>query len=399
MDINTNHKTALENLLDFYIQNAYQSELGAFLSDINNEGNVVSGKIYNVALSRLIYGLSFSSSISDSNMSYAEKASQFQLSHLTAKDSLGGYFVSYYDTELNKRDNSIQLDIWQQAYGLCGLSELYRQESSEKLLANIHEYHNGFTNRFHDEKHGGFYGNYNMLHGKVSGSKSLQSLMYPITAYMENLWIADTANRHKYEPYLKENLEIIFNHAWNKELGWVNIKFDDAWTPCTHPSAEKPCFTVSPGHNYQLASLFLRTKNWHFLNTEEKAKYKTLGFEIIETTLSKRINKEKDLSQGFYSEVNPLNNTIIDDRKTWWQHCEALIALSLSDGAYNTELAILEKFYFEAFTDNKHGGEFFYIDANNVPQTDEMKGNIGKSTYHTTEMIRYLNNESAYSGI
>ena len=293
--------------------------------------------------------------------------------------------------EAAKGDSATALDIWQQAYGLCGLSELYRQNHDEALLSHIHKYHDDFINRFHDKTHGGFYANYDKLNGQVSGSKTLQSLMYPLTAYMENLWRADTANRAKYESFLKENLRLAYEHAWNDELGWVNIKLDDEWKPCEHESEENPCFTVSPGHNFQFASLLLRTKDWPFLTDEERNNYNRLGLNILEKTLAKPIFPNEDLSQGFYSEVNPLNDAIIDDRKTWWQHCEALLSLSLASDIYNDEIAALEQFYFEHFPDQVNGGEFFYLDKNNDPQVDVPKGSIGKSIYHTVEMIRFLN--------
>jgi len=385
------HEKAINNLLAFFQKNAYKADLEVYFSDIDNIGQIVSNKVYNVALSRLIYGFSFASAIDNSNLNKAKNAANFQMNNLIGQDSIGSYFISFIDVPSYTIDSSLNMDIWQQGYGLCGLSELYRNDGEADLLSKIHRYHNDFVKRFHDDINGGFYGNYNNKDGKVSGSKSLQSLMYPITAYMENLWSADAANRNKYEPYLKENLRIAYDSGWNRKLGWVNIKFDDAWQPCEHPSAEKPCFTVAPGHNFQFASLLLRTKNWDFLTPEEQTKYQKLGIEILTTTLKKQIYPKDNLSQGFYSEVNPVNNKIIDKRKTWWQHCEALIALSLADRKFEKELKELEQFYFNSFPDKENGGEFFYIDENNIPQADEKKGNIGKSTYHTVEMIRFLN--------
>jgi len=385
------HKNAVINLIGFFDKHAYQSDLKTYLSEIDNTGNIVSDRVYNVALSRLIYGFSYASLIDSSYLKRAKKVINFQMKNLIAEDSLGGYFNSYVNIKTGKSDPGTAMDIWQQSYGLCGLSEFYRNQPGEALLQQIHKLHDGFTKRFHDETHGGFYENYDTSTGKISGSKSLQSLMYPITAYMENLWFADIKSRQKYEPFLKENLEIIYKNAWNSNLGWANIKFDDEWNPCEHESAENPCFKVAPGHNFQLASLLLRTKNWMFLTNEERKKYRKLGLEILSTTLNKSVFPNADLSQGFYSEINPVNNIVTDKRKTWWQHSEALIALSLAHDIYKTELKTLEAFYFKSFPDKLYGGEYFYLDENNIPQTDELKGSIGKSTYHTIEVIRFLN--------
>ncbi len=388
-EANEQHKQVATKLIQFFDQNAYQPNSGVYLSEIDNQGKTLSHKVYNVALSRAIYGLAYASVFDSSYLKKAETMGQFLTDHLTARDSVGNYFASFYDLQAERADSSQSFDIWQQAYGLCGLSELYRLQPDDQLLSHLQNYHEDFVARFHDKTHGGFYGNYDSS-GQVSGSKSLQSLMYPITAYMENLWKADAANRAKYEPYLKENLAIAYEKVWNKDLNWVNIKFDDVWTACAHESAENPCFTVTPGHNFQFASLLLRTKDWDFLSEAEKNKYQALGLEILKTTLAKPIFPQQDLSQGFYSEVNPVNNAIVDDRKTWWQHCEALIALSLAGDRYVKEIATLEAFYFEHFPDKVNGGEFFYLDAQNVHQTDELKGSIGKSLYHTVEMMRFL---------
>jgi len=391
--IKNRFKKPVADLIEFFNGNAYVLDLGTYYSDLDNSGNVISGRVYNVALSRLIYGLSYSSELDKLNLKRAEKSAKFQIANLTSEDSLGGYFLSFYDIKKQSADSSENLDIWQQAYGLCGLSELYRNKPNPELLKTIHKFHDSFMKRFHDDVNGGFFEKYSMRSGKVSGSKTLQSLMYPITSYMENLWIADTINRAKYESYLKENLAIAYHNVWNKDLGWVNIKFDDFWKPCKHKSADELCFTDTPGHNFQFATLLLRTKKWTFLNAEERLKYNKLGSDILEVTLNKPIFSNRNLSQGFCSEINPVDNSVIDSRKTWWQHCEALIALSLADKEYSKVISELEKFFFENFQDTVNGGEYFFLDKDNNPQTEELKGSIGKSAYHTIEMVKFLSNK------
>jgi len=383
----------IKNLIEFFNTNSYQSDIKTFYSEIDNSGQIVSKKIYNVALSRLIYGLSYASKFDNSYLNKAKNSVAFQLDKLTANDSIGNYFISYYDIETNEFPKTTEVDIWQQAYGLCGLSELYRNDPSDKLLSVIHKFHDDFVSRFHDEINGGLYGNYNLKNGQVAGSKSLQALVYPITAYMENLWLADIPNRSKYEPYLIENLEIAYKNGWDDDLGWVNLKFDDEWTPCINKSKESLCSSVSPGHNFQFASLLLRTDKWTFLTPDTQNNYHDLGIKILKRTLKKPIYAAADLSQGFYSEINPVTDEVTDYKKTWWQHCEALIALSLAEGQFKNELTELSLFYFENFSDVKNGGEYFSLDKNNEPQVEELKGSIGKSAYHTIEMIRYLRSQ------
>lgn len=390
----TKHKETINQLLNFFNTNGYTPKYETYYSEIDNSGKVISEKVYNVALSRLIYGLSYSSIINRSNLKRAEEAVNFQIANLTTQDSIGGHFISYIDLQSNTPDNSTSLDIWQQAYGLCGLTEFYRNDPSDQLLSSIHQFHNAFVSRFHDNINGGFYGNCDINSGAISGSKTLQALVYPITAYMENLWWADAANRSKYEPYLKENLKIVSQKVWNREMGWVNVKFDDMWNVSKHNSADDLAFTVNPGHNFQVATLLLRTKDWDFITDNKKAEYKKLGLEILTRTLKQPIYPVNDLSQGFFSEVNPITSQVIDNRKTWWQHAEALVALSLAGEDFKDQLSDLEKFYFNSFTDTKNGGEYSSVDKDNNPQINELKGSIGKSAYHTIEMIRFLNSDN-----
>ncbi|MFH0756817.1 MAG: AGE family epimerase/isomerase [Bacteroidota bacterium] len=382
------YSETMSNLIGFFDAHAYDPEIGAYYSELDNTGTVLSGKIYNVAISRLVYGLSYSSRYFPENLEKAKSAGAFQLENLVGTDSIGPYFRSF--TEDGIADASTHLDIWQQAYGLCGLTELYRNAPDQELLTRIHSLHDAFILRFRDVENGGFYGNYSLENGQISGSKSLQSLMYPITAYMANLWSVDSANRKKYEPMILENIRIAGDKAWDKETGWVNVRFDDSWKVCESEDAEKPCFMVAPGHNFQLASVLLRTGNWDYISKAEREDFEKTGLEIIAASLNQPIFYGTDISNGFVSEINPLTNEISDDRKTWWQHCEAIIALSLCDGKYDKEARLLEDFYFGSFPDFENGGEFFYVNKDNEPITSELKGSMGKSAYHTIEMIRFL---------
>ncbi len=382
------YSATMTNLIGFFDNFAYDPEIGAYYSELDHHGKVLSHKIYTVALSRLIYGLSYSSTYFPGNIERAQKASNFLLEQLVGRDSIGPYFKSF--TEDGIPDASTHLDIWQQAYGLCGLTELYRKTCDPALLAKVHSFHDAFVSRFKDLEHGGFFGNYSLEKGQISGSKSLQSLMYPITAYMANLWLVDKENRSKYEAMILENIRIARNNAWDDEKGWVNVRFDDVWKVCESENVETPCFKVAPGHNFQLASVLLRTRQWDYISNEEKADFERVGLEIIAKTLSQPIFYGADISKGFVSQVNPLTNEISDDRKTWWQHCEAIIALSLCDGKYEKERKLLEDFYFASFPDFENGGEFFYLSKDDEPASEELKGSMGKSAYHTMEMIRFL---------
>lgn len=372
----------LNNSVSFFNRFAFDEEMGTYFSEVDNVGRAVSQKIHTVALSRMIYGLAYSSQYYPENLIRAKLAAQFQLKYLIGVDSVGKYFIPTIENGVVEVNDN--LDIWQQAYGLCGLSELFRITQDEALLKTIHELHDAFIIRFRDSANGGFFGNYSMTRGQQTGSKTLQSLIYPITAYMANLWSADVKHRYKYKDIIKEHLHIAYNRVWNTKIGWVNVSFNDNW------SVSSNNILVTPGHNFQYASLLLRARQWDFLTSQEVENYTDLGNKIISITLQKPIWHKQSLKNGFYSEVNIETGSVVSDVRTWWQHCEAIIALSLAKEKFSTELNLMTEFYFANFSDMEKGGDFFYIDKFDRPITSELKGSKGKSIYHVVEMIRFL---------
>lgn len=108
------HYKELESLIQFFNKNAYLQDKGVYLSEIDNTGKIVSDKVFTVALSRLIYGLSYTSFLDSSYLEKAKKSKDFLITYLTAKDSKGNYFKSFYDIKSDYADTTSQmLDIWQ----------------------------------------------------------------------------------------------------------------------------------------------------------------------------------------------------------------------------------------------------------------------------------------------
>lgn len=377
------YKSSIKSSISFF-DKAFDAKSGVCFSELDFYGDTTSSKVHTVALSRLIYGLAYSSKYVPENLKRAEHLAMFQLTKMLGEDSVGFYFIP--EVEEGKISRPERLDIWQQAYGLCGLTELYRSNADEQLLTQIHHLSKAFTERFKDEENGGFYGEYKSNSGGISGTKTIQSLMYPITAYMANLCLADNENRSEYEEIIKEHLSIAYSKVWNDSLGWVNTKFDDRWNPIIE-SQEK--VLVSPGHNFQFATLLLRSAEWPFISNEKQEKYVKLGKRILKETLKKDIWINESITNGFYGGINPLTNEVLDKNRSWWQHCEALIALSFCT-ELKDEFELLKKFYFDSFVDAKNGGEIANIDINGKPII-EAKGQKGKSIYHHIEMLRILN--------
>ncbi|WNJ17798.1 AGE family epimerase/isomerase [Pontibacter sp. G13] len=381
----------LDNLFGFFDDHAYDPQRQAYWSDLDNAGQVMSEQIFTVATSRLVYGLAYAGQWDSLRLAKSEALAEFQLNHLIGLNEQGPYAYSFVHGD--SPDSAASLDVWQQAYAMCGLTELYRQNQDPALIAQVRVMHDAFVGRFADSLNGGFWGNADLHQGPVSGSKSLQSLMYPLTAYLANLWLADETRREDYESILARNLELLAEGGWNEELGWVNVKFQDDWTPCASSDSANPCAMVTPGHNFQLAALLLRASEWPFIQEVQQTEYHGLGISILRRTLQHPIFDPQGIGQGFYSEVNPISGSVTDTRKTWWQHAEAIIALTLAGEAFQTEQQALLDFFWEHFPDRELGGEYFFLTKDNQPIRTEWKGSIGKSTYHTVEMVRFLHEQ------
>lgn len=381
----------LKNSINFFERHAYEPKLGAYYSELDSKGKRLSDKVHLVALSRMVYALSYASSIEPAYETKAQEAANFILKHMLLEDSLGAYFASTYLPGKDEAVANRSLGIWEQAYGLCGLSEWYRVSGDKDLLAQIHYLFDLFIQRFYDAEQGGCYDYYIIDGPNDNRPKSFQSAIYPVSAFMANLWEADVENRPKYEAYLARHLDLAYKKLWNPRTLWVNITFDQDWNVCGISEEGCCCFDVMPGHNFQLAWTLLRARDWNFIAQEKRHKYDSLGQFIIQTTLKHPVwGDPTNLAQGFYEQVNPETNTLISRKKSWWQHCEAIIALSFVKAKYSDELEQLERYFTHFFVDFELGNEFFYLDATNQVYKEEPKGSLGKSSYHTAEMVKYL---------
>ena len=182
---------------------------------------------------------------------------------------------------------------------------------------------------------------------------------------------------------LASQLEFASNYIWNKELEWVNVKLTNNWAPAQSNS------NVMPGHNFQLAWVLMNSKNWKFLDETKVEKYENLGRKIMVKTLNKNIWDKKSTKKSFYREFDTKAHKVSSDNKSWWQHAEAIIALSFF---YDNKESITDyvEFFEKHFVDFANGGEFFYLQSDNTPITKHAKSSRGKSAYHTVEMYRFL---------
>lgn len=383
------HFDLVENSIRFFDENAFDQDSGVYFSEVDATGKVISNKVHLVALSRLIYALEYASRFDSKYKKRALDASDFFLQNFIAKDSLGIHFIE--TTTNNRKPKSPEnIGIWQQSYGLGGLAAICRLKKDETSLKLLHEAFEGYQAHFYDVESKGFVGSYDMDKGIQYEDKTLQSILYPMSAALFYMWEQDVENRANYEPFIKENTSLLLKHGWNPKLGWVNLKFDRKWRLCGKENNAEPCFNVVPGHNFQLGWVLLKASTLPFLSPDVQLQCKKLGTVIIENTIKKPI-WDGSVSNGFISEVNPVTGELLSKQKTWWQHAEAITALSFVKDTNTSEYHELLGFFKNNFVDFENGNEHFFLNEDNSPVYDEPKGSMGKSSYHVTEMVYYLN--------
>ena len=380
----------MKRSVGFFARDEWQQPNGAIPSMISAKGEPLDSSVHTVAFGRLIYGLSHISRLEPRCEAKARKAIEFQLTNMIGGHRDGPYFRPAVSFSGEVLEDESKLDFWQQSYGLTGLTEFYRVTGDEDILAQIHRLHDAFIHRFRDPVSGGLV-NEVALDGCIrSKARSFMSLIYPVTAFLLNLAMSDHRNEERYVNSLIEHLRIAVDKpVWNDKVGWVNVEFDENWLVGGEVAPDRLGFNVYPGHCFQLCWFLLKVGSLPFVPKDLALEAKALAMRIANRILAQPCWDGGPVG-GFFAAVDPNDNSVTDNTKQWWQHCEAIIALGAMRDQHDKALEELKAFYFKNFLDQTYGGEYFTLDANNNPDPNAPKGEKGKSVYHHIEMLRYL---------
>lgn len=313
---------------------------------------------------------------------------------------MGPYFLSAVDpsgTVLNEKNVLI---VNEQAYGLNGLVALYQRTRSPELLQTISEFYESFFKRFHDPVGGGFFDGFELSSGQPTQTKSYNSTVYVATAFLLELATTNAQMSQRYLPAIFELTDIVANHFIDKSTGWIVENFDRNWRPSWRDWQKQGEFTVGVvGHNFQAAWLLLRVSELSDPGSPRHAQYREAAKYILQSMLN-RGAVDHELGGFFDSFKRETSTPMWNTNKAWWQQAEGILALALAErlGVLNTPEAKTAKdraidFYFNNFVDRVGGGEFAVLDRSGRPNSDTEqngKGNLGKSTYHTVELARYM---------
>ena len=383
----------MDHSVSFVVGRAYDPESGAFFSEIGPDGNLESQKIHLLALSRMIYALSVSSTYFPEHLPKAETAANFIRNQLVTQDSIGPYFFATYD----KADGALIEDILivnEQTYGLCGLISLYKVNQDPQLAAFIHKMYKAIDKRFYDEVNGGYFEKYSRKTSKTF-KKSYNSTIYVISSALLALHQTFPENT-LYKNRLETLINIVTSNHWDVKTGWLIEEFSDDWKEAWEDKKKGSNTFSEVGHTAQVAWLLLRISQLETINSKLRQTSKELAKVIMITLYSKPTwDKENGGVFGTFSREN--NKEMGNGNKAWWQQAEVILAYQM---AYSLDVINKEThhhmviknldFFFNHFVDEDGGGEFFNVSKVGDPITGEPKGNKGKSAYHTTELAEFM---------
>lgn len=379
--VNKIHKI-MRNNVRFFLDHAYDDKNKVFYSEVDNDGTVQNTNIHIIGLSRLVYGLMEASSvIHESHEEMRNKAYEaviFIKKYMIGKDKYGPYFIPTVN-EKGEPHLHDGLNIWEQSYGFNGLVTYYEKTHNPDILEMIHELFDAYVKRFHDDEKGGFVFNYSLDKDKDYDSKCLQTIMYPVTSFQGRLYLVDVINQEKYEPWLKEAYKLGHQYLYDFRSNTIKVTLDRH----LNGIGDKE---VLPGHFFQLAWFFMSSKKYKAL-LGDKNLY-AYGYYIYLETLKKTWMKEA-LSKGLPESINTKTGEAASSKRIWWEHSEWINAMChLNIVPFDKVRQVLQLFE-NMFVDYDKGCEFFAVNEQGEPE-DMLKGDLGKSSYHTIEMCKFI---------
>jgi mannose/cellobiose epimerase-like protein (N-acyl-D-glucosamine 2-epimerase family) len=348
----------------------------------------------------MVYGLAHGASVDPSYLHRAKRSAEFLLTKMVRRDATGPYFLSAVDAQGSEVTPKTELVVNEQAYGLNGLVALYQVTRDPRLLDTIREAYAAFYKRFHDAEHGGFFDTFDRATGKPVRTKSYNSTVYVATSFLLELSAVDTERKAGYEKVLRELGDRVAGDFFDPKTGWIVENFTNDWKPEWRGWQKQGENTIGVvGHNFQAAWFLMRLADTFEGDATRQAKYRATAREILGSMLDKPV---VDWERGGFGDVfkRETSEPMWHTNKAWWQQAEAILSLTLAerDGILSGAAADRAKiardqglaFYLKHFIDRKNGGEFDNVDKDGNPTPDAVKGSLGKSTYHTVELARYM---------
>jgi len=203
--------------------------------------------------------------------------------------------------------------------------------------------------------------------------------MYPVTSFMGRLSIADKNNTKKYERWIREAYELGAKYLYDKETKSVRVTFDRKF----NYSGDSE---VLPGHFFQLSWFF--TSSRKYIDILGENNYYDLGAKIYKDSMKKAWMIDA-FNNGIPESVNPATDQVVSAKRVWWEHSEWINAMCHLDDVKKHDVEKVLNLFEKMFVDYKKGCEYFAISEKGIPD-NKLKGDLGKSSYHTIEMCKFI---------
>ena len=372
----------LENIFNFWIENAVDKKNGGFIGSILSDGTVdetaSKGAILN---GRILWSFSAAYNYTGNSkyLDWASKSYNYFVTNFIDKKN-GGVF---WEVDAEGNPINTRKQAYAQGFAIYGLSEYYRASNNQKSLELAQEIFWTIEKYFWDKEHGGYIealsedwqllDDMRLSAKEANWPKSMNTHLHILEPYT-NLY------RCWKNPVLKESIQktlrIFLDKIIDPNEAHFNLLFDYDWTVKTD--------TVSYGHDIE--------GSWLMAEAAEEIDDKDLIAEVnrIAIRMVDVTNEQGTDEDG--SIFNEREGAHLDKDKHWWPQAEAMVGYVnawqiTGDKRYLNEAEKVWNFISLHIVDHKNGEWFWRVDAEGKPYPEDEKVGFWKCPYHNSRAL------------
>lgn len=304
------------DILPFWLAHARDRRRGGFVGRINQDMTVEADTARGTLLTARILW-TFSAAYRRFHDPEYLAMAQWAYRDLTEHGldpKFGGLFWS---TDPNGRPVMADKHIYDQVFGIYGLSEYYRATDDRTALARAIALYRLVEEKAHDREHGGYFESFDRewhwdagVQRRIMGDsspKSQNTHIHILEAYTNLLRVWP-------DPGLKKNVRelttLLLTRIINPKTHHLTLFFRDDWTPVSDE--------VSFGHDIELSWLIVESASV-LGEPELLERAKAEAMQMARVTAAQGVDRDG----GVFNEANPrrLTNT----NKDWWPQAEACV--------------------------------------------------------------------------
>ncbi len=380
-------KHELNQILDFWSQNAIDEQHGGFVGQITHNGMVNPAASKGVVLNaRLLWTFSAASRMLDKPKwrSLADRAFEYLQTYFWDHEQGGLYW------ELDSTGNPINTrkQAYAQGFGIYAFSEYYLAFGNEESLQLAKRLFEILETHFADDEHGGYIEaldcNWNPMEDMrlsekdANYPKSMNTHLHILEPYtnLYRAWADDSLKTR-----ILHLLDIFRTKIVDRSTGHFNLFFGMDWTCKSN--------IVSFGHDIEGAWL-LHEAALEVGDEKMLANIRNVALRLVEATLKDGFDRDGSV-------FNERNGTHLDTNKHWWMQAEAMVGLMdayqiTGEKRYPEAMQKVWHFIKNHVIDWEKGEWFGHVDREGRALDTEDKAGFWKCPYHNTRaMIELIN--------